>query len=179
MSHNILITGASGYLGGTLLARLHSSKLPAYHKLYALVRKPEQQEAVRKYRVEPITFDIKDEASTKAAIIDNKITIVYFLIDAMSSASQVPIIQALAEVKKQTGQEVHFLHTSGAKLFSSHAGFPTDQPISDSDPRLYDLQKNAVPRYPPVGKVALNPTVAFRIKCLYLQCTRPLKRTKQ
>ncbi|KAJ5331825.1 hypothetical protein N7476_001608 [Penicillium atrosanguineum] len=147
MSHNILITGASGYLGGTLLARWSSANLPAYHKLYALIRKNEQGEAVKQYGAEPILFDIKDEASIKAAIIDKEITIIYFLIDAMTSEAQVPMIQALAEVKAKTGREVHFLHTSGAKLFSSHAGHPTDRTIPDDDVSLWELQKTSQPRY--------------------------------
>lgn len=36
MSYNVLITGGSGYIGGTLLNRLQSAGLPAL-KLYALV----------------------------------------------------------------------------------------------------------------------------------------------
>ncbi|KAJ5578649.1 uncharacterized protein N7459_007613 [Penicillium hispanicum] len=152
MPHNILITGASGYLGGTLLARWKSANLPAYDTLYALVRTAEQGEAVKQYGAEPLFFDIKDEASTKAAVVDNKITVVYFLIDAMTADSQVPLIQALAEVKKQTGHEVHFLHTSGAKLFSSHAGYPTDRPLRDNEADLYETQKTSQPRFGIVQK---------------------------
>lgn len=157
MSHNILITGASGYLGGTLLARWSSANLSAYQSLYALVRTKEQAESVKQYGAEALTFDVKDEASTTAAIIDHKITIVYFLVDALSGDSQVYIIKALAEVKKQTGQEVHFLHTSGAKLFSSHTGHPTDRPVYDNDPGLYEIQKSSKPLYPIVGKVRSTP----------------------
>lgn len=153
MSYNILITGASGYLGGTLLARWSGAKLPAYHKLYALVRTNEQGEAVKQYGAEPVFFNTKDETSIKAAIVDNEITIVYFLIDALTSETQVPMIQALAEVKKRVGREVHFLHTSGAKLFSNHAGHPTDRLIPDNDPILWNLQKTSQPRYEIVGKV--------------------------
>ncbi|KAF5554253.1 elongation factor 2 [Fusarium mexicanum] len=52
---NILITGASGYLGGTLLARWQSAQISGYEKLYALIRKPEQAETVKKlYGAEPV-----------------------------------------------------------------------------------------------------------------------------
>jgi nucleoside-diphosphate-sugar epimerase len=153
MSHNILITGASGYLGGTILARWERARLPPYQKLYALVRSEEQGEAVKKYGAKPIFFDIKDEASIRTAIIENQITVVYYLIDAMTSVSQIPMIKALAEVKKKIGKDVHFLHTSGAKIFSNHAGLPTDRPILDKDPELYGLQNNSVAKYIPVQMV--------------------------
>ncbi|KIW41151.1 uncharacterized protein PV06_06734 [Exophiala oligosperma] len=148
MAHRILITGASGYLGGTLLARLESAGLPPYEKLYALVRTAGQANAVKQYGAESTTFDTKDEVATKEFIVANKITIVFFLIDAMRSESQVNFIKALAEVKKATGRDVHFLHTSGAKIFSSHAGAPTDRPLYDDELGLYDIQraqKSAIP----------------------------------
>lgn len=111
-SHRILITGASGYLGGTLLARWKGADLPAYDKLYALVRTDAQAKAVGQAGAEPLTFDSRDEAAVRKAVVDNKITIVYYLIDAIRSEAQVNFIKALAEVKKATGQEVHFLHVS-------------------------------------------------------------------
>ncbi|KAF5231752.1 hypothetical protein FANTH_13274 [Fusarium anthophilum] len=67
---NILITGASGYLGGTLLARWQSAQILGYEKLYALIR---------------------------------------------------------------------------TKQFSSLSGLPNKRPLLDTDPELYELQKNANP----------------------------------
>ncbi|KAI0004719.1 hypothetical protein F4779DRAFT_633938 [Xylariaceae sp. FL0662B] len=142
MSHNILITGGSGYLGGTLLARLGNADLPPCGKLYALVRTDSQANAVKEYGAEPVRFNPKDELAVRSSIIEKDITVVYFLIDPLGSESQVYIIEALAEVKTRTGRDVHFLHTSGAKLFSSHTGAPTDRPILDTDPELFSIQKS-------------------------------------
>lgn len=112
MSHRILVTGASGYLGGSLLARWADASLPAYDRLYALVRTDAQAEAVKQYSAEPIRFDATDEAAVREAIVGNKITVVYFLIDALKRDQQGHFIKALAEVKKSTGTDVHFLHVS-------------------------------------------------------------------
>lgn len=74
------------------------------------MRTPEQAEAVKKYGAEPLIFDAYDEAEVKAAVNDNSITVVYHLISPRNHISQSHFIKALAEVKKSTGHEVHFLH---------------------------------------------------------------------
>lgn len=153
MTHNVLITGCSGYLGGTLLASLKSADLPACNTLYGLVRTKEQAEAVKQYGAEPLTLDLQNEERVIKTIVDNKITIIYYLIGVTESEVQVRLIKALAEVKKATGHSVHFLHTSGAKVFSSHAGLPVDRPLYDTDPDLYDIQKNTQAPFPIMGKV--------------------------
>ncbi|PGH17848.1 hypothetical protein AJ80_04671 [Polytolypa hystricis UAMH7299] len=148
MEYNILITGGSGYLGGTLLSRLKNADLPKYHKLYALVRTASQAEAVTQYSAEPLSFSIYDEAAVRDSIVRNRINVVFSLVDAYSSRSQKSFIRALAELKKATGQDVHFIHTSGAKAFSNHAAAPTDRPLYDNDPSLYKLQKSQQVPFP-------------------------------
>ncbi|KAI1374350.1 NAD(P)-binding protein [Hypoxylon crocopeplum] len=150
MSHNVLITGGSGYLGGTLLARMGAANLPPYGKLYASVRTPEQADGVQLYGAQPLFFNLKNESEVRAAVIENEITVVYYLIDAIHSDPQVFFIKALAEVKKTVGLEVHFLHTTGAKIFSSHAGAPTDRPLLDTDPQLFDIQKSQRTKLGPI-----------------------------
>jgi len=154
MSHSILLTGASGYLGGSLLAQLNRTKLPPHKKLYALVRSQEQADAVRKYGAEPLILDLKDQDAVIKTVVSAKISIIYFLVDALNSELQIPLIKALGEVKKQTGQDVHFLHTSGAKIFSEHAGMPIDREIRDTDPELFDLQKSSKAPYPIMDQVS-------------------------
>ena len=163
MSRSILITGASGYLGGSLLAELNRNELPPYKTLYALVRTQEQADAVKSYGAEPLFLDLQDEEKTIKSIVEAKISVIFFLIDAFKSDTQLLLIQALAEVKKETGQDVHFLHTSGAKLFSELAGLPTDRTISDADPGLYDIQKSAKAPFDMLGivRAPLVPCIVF------------------
>lgn len=158
MAHRILITGGSGYLGGTLLARWKEAQLPSYAKLFALVRTDEQASAVKQYGAEPLTIDLQSSI-IQSTILSHKITIVYHLIDAWGSHTE-DFIKGLAQVKKETGQDVHFLFTTGAKIFSSHAGAPTDGPLLDTDPGLYEIQKGQVPRFDLMGPaVRANCTV--------------------
>jgi nucleoside-diphosphate-sugar epimerase len=141
MSHSVLITGASGYLGGSLLAQLHRTSLPPHATFYALVRSDHQASEVKKKDFVPLFLDFSDENTVTKSIVDANISIIFFLIDALNSTHQIPLIKALGEVKKQTGRDVHFLHTSGAKIFSEHGGMRTDRDIDDTDPGLYEMQK--------------------------------------
>lgn len=113
MSHNILLTGASGYLGGTILTtRQNSIDSLLYNKFYALVRTDSQASSVREFGAHPLTFDVKNEAAVYKTLVEKQISIVLFMIDAMSSSAQSNFIKALAEVKRKTGREVHFMHVS-------------------------------------------------------------------
>lgn len=49
------------------------------------------------------------------------------------------------------------VQTSGAKIFSSHAAAPTDKPLLDSDPNLYEIQKAQKPSIEFMQAVSLHP----------------------
>lgn len=113
MSHNILLTGGSGYIGGTLLARWKKAGLQGCGKLFSLVRSDSQAEATQKtYGIDPLKINLNDEASVMDAIVSNEITIVLYLIDAYYMKNQIPLMKALAEAKKKTGKEAHFIYVS-------------------------------------------------------------------
>ncbi|KAJ7491295.1 NAD-P-binding protein [Mycena latifolia] len=136
----ILLTGASGYIGGVLLNQIKSD-LPTA-EIYTLVRTADQAEKVESLGAHPVLFDLSKNQEIRKAVIDNGVTIVVHTADAMNFGPAQNFIEALAEVKKRTGQTVHFIHTSGAKLFSSHTGIqlPPGDFISDTQD-TYTLQK--------------------------------------
>lgn len=115
--HNILLTGASGYLGGSISAQLHSlssssTELPAHAKIYALVRSDAQAQAVRDYGAEPTSFDPGNEAAIESFILGHDVSVVVWFIDVVSVERQTLFIHALAKLRQQTGKEVHFLQVS-------------------------------------------------------------------
>jgi uncharacterized protein YbjT (DUF2867 family) len=155
MSRNILITGGSGYIGGSLLAELKNTpKLLSYGTIYALVRNDDQAGKVDShYNATPLKLDLENQSEITATLLDKQISVVFFMINAFNADAQVKFIEALAAVKDQHGIETHFLHTTGAKLFSSFTGHHTDRTLSDADDGLYEIQKKARSKFPPMETV--------------------------
>ncbi|OQO01506.1 hypothetical protein B0A48_12540 [Cryoendolithus antarcticus] len=155
MAPNILITGGSGYLGGSLLEHLKSSNntVSTYGHVYALVRTDEQAKQVKAlYNATPITINLSNQAEITEKLIDNKISIVFYLIDAYKPDTQLLFINALEAVGKKLNVTTHVLHTSGAKLFSGFVGHPTDRTFSDADEDLFELQKHRQSKFEPMAK---------------------------
>lgn len=155
MSRNILITGGSGYIGGSLLTELkNTTDIPSHGTIYALVRSKDQAEKVNSnYNATPLTLDLEDQSAITATLLKKQISIVFFLINAFNADAQVKFIAALAAVKERHGVQTHFLHTTGAKLFSSFTGHPTDRVLSDVDDGLYEIHKAARSKFPPMETV--------------------------
>ena len=64
MAPNILLTGVSGYLGGTLLNEWKTSGPKNHGTMSVLVRNDEQAKEVAKYGVPPLIVSLKDEELT-------------------------------------------------------------------------------------------------------------------
>ncbi|KAK0203392.1 NAD-P-binding protein [Desarmillaria ectypa] len=131
----LLITGASGYLGGTLLNDL--VKIPNV-EIYALVRTELQASTVKSLGVQPVEFDLMNQAAIQKAVEELELTVVLHLADAFSFVPPEAFILGLATVKHKTRKDVHFVHASGAKIFSSHTAI--EQRLNDTDD-VYAVQK--------------------------------------
>lgn len=150
MSTNVLITGSSGYLGSSLIHALQQVHLPAGCTIHASVRSAEHAEAVVAAGLEPWMSDIRDPTSIARDMAQKEISIVFWLVDVSSVDAQRCFLRALAEFRSKTGKNVHFVQTSGAKLFSSLAGAPTDKPLLDTAADLYETQKAQRAAFPPL-----------------------------
>ena len=77
----LLLTGASGYVGGRLLERLEQ----AGHRIRCMSRRPEQMAARVAPTTEVVAGDIKDAESLRAAMRD--VNVAYYLVHSMSGGS--------------------------------------------------------------------------------------------
>ncbi|KIW13569.1 hypothetical protein PV08_08757 [Exophiala spinifera] len=109
----ILLTGATGYIGGEILANLLKSK---YDSLKAsaitCVVRGDKAEALKDLGVKIIQFNTLDETeilADAAAEHDGKYNAPIDRMDRLL----IEINSRLAKRKKNTGRDVHYIHTSG------------------------------------------------------------------
>lgn len=127
MAPRILLTGSTGYIGGTILTQLlnsSSSSLSAA-TITCLVRGPERVATLSSTygaRVRPVVYkDLDDLEATTAAAAQHDIVINTTL--GFHTPSVQALLRGLAQRKTSTGRDVWMIHTSGTSNLA-------DQPIS-------------------------------------------------
>lgn len=126
----VFVTGAAGYIGGSVAARL----VEAGHAVRGLVRSPEKAEAVRAFGIEPVPGDLnhRDLLAAEARRADG-------VVNAASSDHR-GAVEALVEALAGSGKPL--LHTSGSSIVGDDARgefsdkvFEEDTPVAPTGGR--------------------------------------------
>ncbi|KFY30568.1 hypothetical protein V494_08112 [Pseudogymnoascus sp. VKM F-4513 (FW-928)] len=120
----LLLTGATGYIGGSILTTLLESKNESIRNLEVsvLVRDKEKGAALAKDGVSSIYFNgFQDTGIISAAASEHDIVI--NTASAFQSDVARALIQGLSQRKKETGKEVYYFHTTGTSSIG-------DKPLS-------------------------------------------------
>jgi nucleoside-diphosphate-sugar epimerase len=119
----IFVTGATGYIGGSVATRLAD----AGHDVLGLTRSERGAEALQAIGVTPHFGDLDDGASLRAGAAD-----VDAVINA-ADADHAPAVDALIDALQGTGTRL--IHTSGSSIVGDRAeGRATDRVYDDQTP---------------------------------------------
>jgi nucleoside-diphosphate-sugar epimerase len=133
----IFVTGASGYIGGSVGAHLAA----AGHQVTGLVRSAEKAEAVRAFGIEPVMGTLDDaqvlaRAAGEADIVVNA-----------ASADHRGAVTALLDALAGSGKA--FIHTSGSSIVGTRSRgersddiFDEDTPVTPSPARVARVELN-------------------------------------
>jgi len=106
---NIFMTGAAGYIGGTVAVRL----IEAGHRVRGLVRDPAKAASLEKLRIEPVAGTLDD-----VAVLTREAQRADGVISAASSDHALSVRTLIAAL---TGSGKPFLHTSGSSVIGDDA----------------------------------------------------------
>jgi nucleoside-diphosphate-sugar epimerase len=141
----VLVTGAAGYIGGSVAAAL----LEAGHQVVGLVRSDERATQVRARGIEPLIGTLDDAALLAAAAREADAVI------NAADAGHRGVVEAILGALAGTGKA--FVQTSGSSIVADlAAGEPTD--------RIYDEDTAVQPLPGRSARVALNDTVLAAAK---------------
>jgi nucleoside-diphosphate-sugar epimerase len=133
----IFCTGASGYIGGSVAARLAASG----HQVSGLVRSADKAEAVRAFGIEPVTGTL-DDAETLARAARGADVVIN-----AASADHKGAVTALLDALAGSGKA--FIHTSGSSIVGTRSRGERSDDIFDEDTPI-------TPSPARVARVALN-----------------------
>ncbi|CAG7562415.1 unnamed protein product [Fusarium equiseti] len=134
MPQNILITGAAGYIGGSIIADILSRKDETIKaaSLFAAVRSQDQVDKIAKIGVQTIQLDLSDKLAVEEAVTKNEIDLVVHTASGMQPAMTSNLLSALGGPRQANGSKTK---SSIATMFTKEGGWPYGE-IKDSDPIL-------------------------------------------
>jgi nucleoside-diphosphate-sugar epimerase len=144
----ILLTGATGFIGGTVLHHLLTSTLPALKSrnftLTVLVRDASRAAAYTAtwgIRVHTVIYDGLDDIETTTSIASQHDLVINMTLGFHAASAQA-LLAGLALRKAETGREVYMLHLSGASNLA-------DQPVTGAyaEDREFDDMRDDVYEY--------------------------------
>ncbi|KAF7175466.1 hypothetical protein CNMCM7691_008567 [Aspergillus felis] len=112
--YRVLLAGATGYIGGSILTGLLQSKNDAFRnlKISALVKGEDKADALKQLGVQPIVVpDYNNLETIREAARGNDIVINAGF--GFNPAFGKALVEGLAERKKATGKDTYIIHTSG------------------------------------------------------------------
>ncbi|KAL4778429.1 hypothetical protein BJX76DRAFT_143798 [Aspergillus varians] len=148
MSSKILITGAAGYIGGSLVADFLSDNSPAISKdqIIAAVRSQEQADALAKLDIPVLQLDLADKDAVLEAILSHNVNIVIHTTSAIDPATALSLIDALGKQREDSGKKTYFIHTSGLSAFYEGTGWPAGR-YKDTD-AVFETEKRLAQSFP-------------------------------
>ena len=142
----IFCTGASGYIGGSVAARLAAGG----HQVSGLVRSADKAEAVRAFGIEPVMGTLDDAQVLARAARDADVVV------NAASADHKGAVTALLDALAGSGKA--FIHTSGSSIVGTRSRGERSDDIFDEDTPI-------TPSPARVARVALNQLIlGYRAK---------------
>jgi nucleoside-diphosphate-sugar epimerase len=142
----VLLTGATGYIGGTVLNTILTSSHPSLKNIHItiLVRRQDQADILSDLGVTPILFKSLDDTEVLTETASTHDIVVH-----AANGYHIPSVKALlaglARRKAKTGKPVHYIHNSGTSNFGNRpvSGKYLEEPrvFSDKDD-VYAYEKS-------------------------------------
>lgn len=136
----VFITGASGYIGGSIAARL----VELGHEVLGLVRTEQRARETAARGLEPIVGDLSD-----SPVLANAVRRADAVINAANSDHR-PSVDAMLEAMRGTGKT--FIQSSGTSIVADLADGEHEGPVHDESTPVHPLPLRA-------ARVALNDSV--------------------
>ncbi|KAH9886123.1 NAD(P)-binding protein [Xylariomycetidae sp. FL2044] len=148
MGYNILVTGAAGYIGGSLIESFLSggSNVIQNAKIFGTVRTDQQAEALSELPITLARPSLEDEKAILQAILKNEIDIIVNTANSWNASVASNLIKALGHRRVDSGRETYFIQSSITTIYSEHGGWPFGE-VRDTDP-LYEMDKRIEAGHP-------------------------------
>ncbi|KAF5702473.1 hypothetical protein FMUND_13473 [Fusarium mundagurra] len=156
MPHNVLVTGAAGYIGGSVIADILSRTDETLKgiNIFAAARSQDQVDKISKLeRVHAFLVDLQDKPAVEYAIAKYEIDIVIHTAGAIFPDMLSNLLSGLGDRRRATGNNTYLIHSSVASMFTEEGGWPFGK-VKDSDP-LIDRQRELGLDHP-VRKVSME-----------------------
>ncbi|ORX98363.1 hypothetical protein BCR34DRAFT_577306 [Clohesyomyces aquaticus] len=141
---HVLIVGATGYIGGSILSKLLQCSSAAELCISALIRRPEQAAKLQSMGVKPVLFGGLDELETCKEVA-SQYDVVINAASASHDASARAMVEGLHLRQKATGRNAYMIHTSGTSILGDHpytSQSHKDKIWSDEKDDVFEMEKN-------------------------------------